>query len=240
MSQFPIVWTITPRQGACCWYFHPFNSSASIARSQRGKVPVVPCGRLVVISGILAGGTLGFRNGYCCFCTFSGPYRDGACLCLCFLFLMARAHLSTQAAVVICIEHFCPHDDAFSFCLLRFCCLLFLFWFCVLWRFFVLFAFLFWLPCIVHGQTLDCVRVHLLSFDAPQCGGLACFCTIHSWQGRTCATTWRKPRRRRTEKKFCCGTQEFWPSCTAALSCCITCLSRSSQSKLELWTRINL
>ena len=38
------------------------------------KVPVVPCRRLVVISGILAGGTLDFRNVMCCFCTFSGHF----------------------------------------------------------------------------------------------------------------------------------------------------------------------
>ena len=31
------------------------------------KVPVLPCGLLVVISGILAGGTLGFRNVMYCF-----------------------------------------------------------------------------------------------------------------------------------------------------------------------------
>ena len=35
----------------------------------------------------------------------------------------------------------------------------------------------------------------------------------------------------------CRGTQVFWPSCTAALCCCIACLSRSSQSKL-LWKNL--
>ena len=47
------------------------------------KVPVVLCGRLVVISGILAGGTLGFRNVKCCFCTFPVPF----CECVVFVFV---------------------------------------------------------------------------------------------------------------------------------------------------------
>ena len=47
-----------------------------------------------------------------------------------------------------------------------FCCWFFLlFWFWVLWWFFLFFGV--GLPGIVHGQTLDCVKVHLLSFDAP-------------------------------------------------------------------------
>ena len=46
------------------------------------KVPVVACGRLVVISGILAGGTLGFRNVLFCFCTFSGPFVTVMFSCL--------------------------------------------------------------------------------------------------------------------------------------------------------------
>ena len=60
-------------------------SLVCIARSHWMKVPIVPCGRLVVISGILAGGTLGFRNVMCCFCTFSGPCSDGVVfLFVCF------------------------------------------------------------------------------------------------------------------------------------------------------------
>ena len=53
------------------------------------KVPVVPCGRLVVISGILAGGTLGFRNVMFCFCTFPGPLATVMFLCL---FVLRKAH----------------------------------------------------------------------------------------------------------------------------------------------------
>ena len=35
-------------------------------------MPVVPCGRRVVISGILAGGTPGFRNALMVVCTLPG------------------------------------------------------------------------------------------------------------------------------------------------------------------------
>ena len=43
-------------------------------------VPVVPCWRRVVISGFLAGGTPGFRNVLCVFCTL--PERLAVeCLC---------------------------------------------------------------------------------------------------------------------------------------------------------------
>ena len=44
-----------------------------------------------------------------------------------------------------------------------FCFLVFVFGFGVLW----LFPFWFLLLGIIHGQILDCVRVHLLSFDSP-------------------------------------------------------------------------
>ena len=42
------------------------------AELAQGPVPVMPCGLLVAISGILAGGILGFRDAglVCCFCTF--------------------------------------------------------------------------------------------------------------------------------------------------------------------------
>ena len=51
-------------------------------------VPVVPCGRRVVISGILAGGTPGFRNALMFFCTLPGRLA-----CVFFLVLVLLRYL---------------------------------------------------------------------------------------------------------------------------------------------------
>ena len=42
-------------------------------------VPVVPCGPCVVISGILPGGTPGFRNALLVFCTLPGRLASVMC-----------------------------------------------------------------------------------------------------------------------------------------------------------------
>ena len=113
-----IVWTGTPRQGACCWCSHPFNSLACIARSRwdEGACCALWASRCDFRDP--GWGDPGFRNVMCCFCTFPGPICDCVCFGSCLFYLMARAHFSTQAAVLICIEHYCPHDDVFLFSLL--------------------------------------------------------------------------------------------------------------------------
>ena len=148
------------------------------------KVAVMPCGLLVVISGILAGGTLGFRNVMCCLCTFS---RLLQCDVLGLRLLHARPYLfSTQAAV----------NSTRAILSIWRCCRL------LLW-------FLFWFVAFLVFLSRSFYR---LWTDTGLCMGpcsllilpmrrLSMFLHDSLMQGRTCATTWRKPRRRRTGKK---------------------------------------
>ena len=109
------------------------------------KVPVMPCGLLVVISGILAGGTLGFRNVRCCFCIFSRLLQFGV---LGLWFLHARPCLFSTQAAVNSTRAILSIDVVACFC--GFCFGLLPFWFSCLG------------PFIVYEQILDCVWVHAL------------------------------------------------------------------------------
>ena len=64
----------SPQHATVC--FCVFVLKSALEKSSSEDHSCVPCGRLVVISGILAGGTLGFRNVMFCFCTFPGPLTN--------------------------------------------------------------------------------------------------------------------------------------------------------------------
>ena len=165
-------------------------------------MPVVPCGRRVVISGILAGGTPGFRNALM---AFLHPSR-APCNCDVFgsVFVSMHARLNLQH-ISCCNSHRADLSIAtmrifLGFCLVFlfcfcFCCVLCFCGFCLL----VLCVFL-CVVAIAHGQYLDCDG-SLLSFDTPKEETMqddAQFVQLT----QNCVTTWREPRRRRTEKSF--------------------------------------
>ena len=124
----------------------------------------------VVISGILAGGILGFRNVDCCFRTFGWP----SCFVVwSLLFQMARTDDSTQDAILIHQStslSYCPGLWACGFFGLLFSC--FCFWLpCA----FVFVGFLF--SCFFCSRQLDGLHKgpHSLSFVAFSSDGFACF-----------------------------------------------------------------
>ena len=148
----------SPRQGACCWsnvFYVAYVSYPGIG------MPVVPCGRRVVISGMLAGGTPNFRNALM---AFLHPSR-APCNCDVFrsVFVSMHARLNLQH-ISCCNSHRADLSIAtmrffLGFCLVFlfcfcFCCVLCFCGFCLL----VLCVFL-CVVAIAHGQYLDCVWV---------------------------------------------------------------------------------
>ena len=132
MSQFPIVWTGTPRQGACCWCSHPFNSLAQRSHWDEGACCALWASR----------------------CDFRDPgWRDPGFPQREVLFLrLLRANLTVFVFVLACFTrwpvlisaHKCvnlhrvllSNMTMFScFLCCVFCCLLLLFWLCVVWLF---------------------------------------------------------------------------------------------------------
>ena len=147
-------------------------------------VPVVPCGRRVVISGILAGGTPGFRNALM---TFLHPSR-APCSCVFSGFGVVSRHARLSCQHISCCN---SHRADLSiemmwvfpgFCLGS-CFALLLFWFVLLWFLFVLWVVL-RVVTIAYGQYLDCVWVHAL-FWYSQRGDDARCCTIRSTDTNT-------------------------------------------------------
>ena len=126
--------------------------------------------------------------------------------------MMACAKDGTQAAIGIQLKStllsFCP---VFCFVLCCFVCLVVFCVFCFLWFCFVCFL----LVCARSRQLdsfMDYVKVHTSSL----------FVAFHAYQFnfrqvKACVTTWRKPRRRWTEKRDRCS--RHYEACSAPNSC---------------------
>ena len=159
----------------------------------------MPCGRLVVISGILAGGTLGFRNVKCCFCTFPGPFCD----CDVFVFICftqgPRPFQHTSCWFNSHKSNTVQHDVfvSCSFCLLCFLVFVFCVW---VWCFVAVSVFRLWVGWHRNWTDTGLCKGPCSLLILPM-RRLSMFLHNSLMQRQTCATTWRKPRRRRTEKK---------------------------------------
>ena len=145
----------------------------------------MPGGLLGAISGILAGGILGFGAAEWSVLSSLDLALFAGVLCLFLCKIPIQRHLPPHWSCLV---------RALSPVLLLFVA----FWcFCV----FLLCCFLL-LVSFGPDLTLDYVTV-LTPLLTPQCGTSNCICTIRS-SARQCATTWREPQRRRTEKKTRC------------------------------------